>query len=1181
MTMQSTDATSPLPPAVDATSTIVIGSATVDEAVRQEVLFISPTVQDYESLLSGVRAGVEVAVLDPDRDAMRQIADYLRGRTGVEVVHIISHGSAGRLVFGTGDLSAETLEGYRPELDAIRAALAPNGDIRLYGCNIGEGPAGIAFISSLATLTEADVAASVDLTGGGIDGNWDLEAQTGDIESGSVLTAEAEAAYEGVLSVASFSTSVRPSGFPSCMAGGSTRWVIGDFDNDGDMDILVQTSSIAGSAVSYLRNDGGGNYSVIAQPNGSAFTAGPFSGIYFSNLTNGNTYVSDYDYDGDYDIYEPLSRRYLENNNGSFSIGVKPSAFPSCITGGSTRWITADFDNDGDMDILVQAASIAGSAVSYLRNDGGGNYSVIDQPNGSAFTAGPFSGIYFSLLTNGNTYVGDYDGDGDLDLYEPLSRRYLENNNGSFSIGVKPSAFPSCITGGSTRWITADFDNDGDMDILVQAASIAGSAVSYLRNDGGGNYSVIDQPNGSAFTAGPFSGIYFSGNITNGNTYISDYDGDGDLDLYEPLTGRYLVQSGAAPVLNRITSTPGDGATNVSVSANLVFKFSEAVTVGTGSNNHIIIRNFATGAIVESIAANSSQVTGSGSDTVTINPTNDLLAGTQYYIELERGAFFDSDGHIVGQLEQNPIIQHGAIIGALTSKYYLDFTTGGGGSPAPTVTLSVSSASLAEAAGTATVTATLSAAAASDTTVTLTATGTATGGGTDYTLSSTSITILAGQTTGTATITAVQDTLDEADETIILDITGVSGGGGATESGTQQVTASITDDDPTPTLSIADVSQAEGDSGTSTMTFTVSLSAASGKTVTVDYATSNGTATSGSDYSATSGSLTFNPGDTSKTFTVTIAGDTTTESDETFTVTLSNASNATLGTATATGTISNDEISYPSVSSINRATPSASITNASTVTYQVTFNQSVTGVGTNDFTLTTSGLTGASVSSVSGSGSIYTVTVATGSGDGTLRLDVTDDDSILNGTSVALGGSGASNGNYTSGQTYTIDKTVPSLSIGTVSTDDRINDAEDESAVTIAGTTSGAEDGRVVSVTVGTVTQTATVSAGAWTTSLTSSQVKALSEGSVTITASVSDQAGNPATAATRTVSYDRTAPSLSIGTVSGDDRISDAEDESAVTIAGTASAEDGRVVSVTVGTVTQTATVSAGAWTT
>ncbi|MDQ2106759.1 Ig-like domain-containing protein, partial [Azospirillum isscasi] len=167
-------------------------------------------------------------------------------------------------------------------------------------------------------------------------------------------------------------------------------------------------------------------------------------------------------------------------------------------------------------------------------------------------------------------------------------------------------------------------------------------------------------------------------------------------------------------------------------------------------------------------------------------------------------------------------------------------------------------------------------------------------------------------------------------------------------------------------------------------------------------------------------------------------------------------------------------------------------------------------------------------------------------------------------------------------RTVSYDRTAPSLSIGTVSGDDRINDAEDESAVTIAGTTSGAEDGRVVSVTVGTVTQTATVSAGAWTTSLTSSQVKSLSEGSVTVTANVSDQAGNPATAATRTVSYDRTAPSLSIGTVSGDDRINDAEDESAVTIAGTTSgAEDGRVVSVTVGTVTQTATVSAGAWTT
>ncbi|MGV8894023.1 MAG: DUF4347 domain-containing protein, partial [Burkholderiaceae bacterium] len=231
----------------------------------------------------------------------------------------------------------------------------------------------------------------------------------------------------------------------------------------------------------------------------------------------------------------------------------------------------------------------------------------------------------------------------------------------------------------------------------------------------------------------------------------------------------------------------------------------------------------------------------------------------------------------------------------------------------PTVTLAVNNASIAEAAGVATVTATLSATATTDTIVTLGASGTATGAGTDYTLSSTTITIAAGALSGSATITAAQDALDEPGETVIVAITAVSGGDGATESGAQQVTTTITDDDPTPTLSVGAVSIVEGNSGSSNATFTVTLSAASGQAVSVDYATSNGTATAGSDYTTASGTLHFAAGETSKTFTVAVSGDTTNEGDETFGVTLSDATNATIASAVATGTITNDD-AVPSLS---------------------------------------------------------------------------------------------------------------------------------------------------------------------------------------------------------------------------------------------------------------------------
>ncbi len=115
----------------------------------------------------------------------------------------------------------------------------------------------------------------------------------------------------------------------------------------------------------------------------------------------------------------------------------------------------------------------------------------------------------------------------------------------------------------------------------------------------------------------------------------------------------------------------------------------------------------------------------------------------------------------------------------------------------------------------------------------------------------------------------------------------------------------------------------------------------------------------------------------------------------------------------------------PVVTGIVRADPSP--TSAASVQFTVTFAKSVTGVDTSDFTLTASGVTGASVTGVTGSGTTWTVTVSTGTGDGTLRLDLVDDNSITDVAANALGGPAVGDGNFTSGQVYTIDKTAPSV----------------------------------------------------------------------------------------------------------------------------------------------------------
>lgn len=111
----------------------------------------------------------------------------------------------------------------------------------------------------------------------------------------------------------------------------------------------------------------------------------------------------------------------------------------------------------------------------------------------------------------------------------------------------------------------------------------------------------------------------------------------------------------------------------------------------------------------------------------------------------------------------------------------------------------------------------------------------------------------------------------------------------------------------------------------------------------------------------------------------------------------------------------------PTVSSINRA--GANPTKASSVGYTINFSEAVTGVDITDFTLVTTGVTGAAISGISGSGSTYTVTVNTGTGDGTIRLDLDDNDSIIDGAGNPLGGSGAGNGNFT-GQVYDIDRSL-------------------------------------------------------------------------------------------------------------------------------------------------------------
>ena len=292
-------------------------------------------------------------------------------------------------------------------------------------------------------------------------------------------------------------------------------------------------------------------------------------------------------------------------------------------------------------------------------------------------------------------------------------------------------------------------------------------------------------------------------------------------------------------------------------------------------------------------------------------------------------------------------------------------------------------------------TVTLSASSTSQHTVDYAQTGGTATSGTDYTaVTANTLTFTAGTTTQTITVSVTGDTVDEADETVVFTLsnatTGISTGSSIVTTAT--ATGTIRDDDPK--FSIDSPTVTEGNSSSVNLVFTVTLSASSTSQLTVDYASSDGTATAGADYTAVSGTLTFAAGTTSRTFTVSVTGDTANEANETLTVTLSNPSAGTgIMTATGTGTITDNDtpgfsINSPSVAEGDSSTTSLTFTvslnpapaAAATVNWAVTGGTATSGT---DFTATSGGMLSFAATETS---KTFTVTVT---GDTTHEADET------------------------------------------------------------------------------------------------------------------------------------------------------------------------------------------------
>ncbi len=254
--------------------------------------------------------------------------------------------------------------------------------------------------------------------------------------------------------------------------GSSVAW--GDYDNDGDLDIVLTGEADSWGHVSKVyRNDGGGTFTDI--------------GADLTEVHAGSVAWGDYDNDGDLDIlltgYSYLDIHYraevYRNDGGGAFTDI--SAALTGVDISSVAW--GDYDNDGDLDILLTGYTGSADVSKVYRNDGGGTFTDI----GAALIGVCFSSVAW----------GDYDNDGDLDILltgqtgssDYVSKVYRNDGGSTFTdIGAD---LPGVVLG-SVAW--GDCDNDGDLDILLTGYWNLGSPYyisKVYRNDGGGTFTDI------------------------------------------------------------------------------------------------------------------------------------------------------------------------------------------------------------------------------------------------------------------------------------------------------------------------------------------------------------------------------------------------------------------------------------------------------------------------------------------------------------------------------------------------------------------------------------------------------------------------------------------------------------------------------------------------------------------
>jgi hypothetical protein len=350
---------------------------------------------------------------------------------------------------------------------------------------------------------------NVDGSGGGLDysgvawGDYDNDGDLDVLTNGYTGTTRELRIYKNNGNGTMDAGQIDVDGAGGGLSSGGVAW--GDYDNDGDLDVLAG----GGRGTQELRvykNNGNGtmdaNQIDVDGANGG--------------LTDNDVAWGDFDNDGDLDVLANGTRGtfelrvYKNNGNGTLDTTQIDVDGPNGgMSVGSVAW--GDFDNDGDIDILAMGGG-ASYRFGVYKNNGNGTFNPIE--------------IELSGSSRGGVVWGDYDNDGDLDILVNGSRPgfvYLDifTNNGNGTINATAIVVDSADGGlkfNGVAW--GDHDNDGDLDILVGGEDASsGRQLRVYKNNGNGTIDAAQME---------LDGV--GGGLINGDLAWGDFDNDGDLD---------------------------------------------------------------------------------------------------------------------------------------------------------------------------------------------------------------------------------------------------------------------------------------------------------------------------------------------------------------------------------------------------------------------------------------------------------------------------------------------------------------------------------------------------------------------------------------------------------------------------------------------------------------------------